>query len=275
MTSIDAYWSDLVTVALLGTDRRDPPAPPDGQLANLAADHWQPTSADRMVQQVAACAAIRRAGLTPAGSVALLNLAPPDDRPTTSARAVQTCRQILADWPVLEDEYLLAIVAGGLRLAPELIPPLLNRHRSDPVRHARVLLAAGQLGDWLIGFQPHLAARNPKPPDIDQVILVPELAISPDLQPCLTASAALAADLIGTGFFEGRLGPAHRAVLTNLIARIPPTSLPRIAGELDNVNPSMASIGIALALADLARLRYRMLCELGYSGLDHRQLGDH
>ena len=35
------YWREMVTVALLGTDRRDPPVPPKGGLADLAADDPQ------------------------------------------------------------------------------------------------------------------------------------------------------------------------------------------------------------------------------------------
>ena len=35
-TSVDVYWQQMVTAALLGTDRRDPPVPPDGGLADLA-----------------------------------------------------------------------------------------------------------------------------------------------------------------------------------------------------------------------------------------------
>ena len=39
---VDEYWKQMVTVALLGTDRREPPAPPTGGLADIAADDPQP-----------------------------------------------------------------------------------------------------------------------------------------------------------------------------------------------------------------------------------------
>ena len=46
--ALDRYWSDLVTVALLGTDRRDPPEAPAGLLADLIDDtlHEAPVAAD-------------------------------------------------------------------------------------------------------------------------------------------------------------------------------------------------------------------------------------
>ena len=36
--TLDDVWGALVSAALLGTDRRDPPALPDGLLADVVAD---------------------------------------------------------------------------------------------------------------------------------------------------------------------------------------------------------------------------------------------
>ena len=151
------YWREMVTVALLGTDRRDPPVPPPGGLADLAADDPQPTPSQRLLQQVAGCAVAQRAGVLPGVSAQLL--APPDDdpRPVTPPVASATWRRVIADWPVLEDEWVLAVVSSGRRLAPELVVPLLARHRADATRHARVLVAAGPLGQWMIEWSPRLA----------------------------------------------------------------------------------------------------------------------
>ena len=60
MSTVDAYWHDMVTVALLGTDRRESPVPPDGGLADLAADQPEPTASQRLLQQGAAATVVRR-----------------------------------------------------------------------------------------------------------------------------------------------------------------------------------------------------------------------
>ena len=60
------------------------------------------------------------------------------------------------------------------------------------------------------------------------------------------------------GFAADRFGRSHRAVLVNLIARCRPAVLVDAADALERTG-----VGLALALADLARLRARMLAELG------------
>ena len=119
--SVARYWDELLTVGLLGTDRRNVPPAPPGALADLAADDPQPSPSARLLQQVAACTAARRAGIVPAAASAPLDPAPADARPPTPPAATFTWRQIVADWPVLEDEWLLTVIANGWRLAPELV----------------------------------------------------------------------------------------------------------------------------------------------------------
>lgn len=264
---IDQYWREMVTVALLGTDRRDPPSPPVGGLADLAADDPQPTPSQRLLQQVAGCTVVRRAGLVPGPPVA--TVAPPaaDPRPVTPHTATATWRRVVSDWPVLEDEWVLAVVRNGRRLAPELVPPLLARHRADAVRHARVLAAAGPLGEWMIDWSPRLACTAKRPPAgaapvAERAAELPELPIVPELQPLLSAPAAQVARTLAARLSAGQLGTAHRAVLVNLLARMAPSSLPAVARAIDGVGPSSPSIGVAFALANLAHLRHHMLTEL-------------
>ncbi len=257
------HWAEMVTVALLGTDRREPPTPPTGGLADLAADHPRPTPSERLLQQVAACTVVRRAGLLPAPPVALV--APPeaDARPVTPLSATATWRRLVADWPVLEDEWLLAVVATGHRLAPELVPVVLARHRTDAVRHERALLAAGPLGQWMIGWSPRLACTGKRPAGIEHAVAaLPELPMVPELQPLLTAAPADVAGVVGAGLTQARFGAGHRAVLVNFVARTAPASLPALVAALARVDPVSPSVGLAYALTDLAALRHHMLTEL-------------
>ena len=256
------YWNEMVTVALLGTDRRDPPAPPAGGLADLAADDPQPTPSQRLLQQVAGCTVVRRAGLMAGAPVATVAPPMPDPRPATPQSATATWRRVVADWPVLEDEWVLAVVRSGRRLAPELVPPLLARHRTDATRHARALVAAGPLGTWMIEWSPRLACTAKKPLVIELLGELPELAIVPELVSLLSAPATQVAQTLASGLSSAQLGRAHRAVLVNLLARMDPSSLPAVAQAIDRVDPSSPSIGLAFALADLAHLRHHMLTEL-------------
>ncbi|MBI4883454.1 MAG: hypothetical protein HY826_05305 [Actinobacteria bacterium] len=261
--SIADYWDRLVTVALLGTDRREPPVPLRGGLADLAADDPLPTPSQRMLRQVAATVVVRRAGLLAGAPVA--SVAPPlaDARPASPALATATWWRVVADWPVLEDEWLLTVVRNGWRLAPELVPTVLARHRADAVRHARALLAAGPLGLWMIEWSPPLAcvAKQVAAQEATAAEL-PALPVVPDLVPLLTAEAGEVARTLATGLASARFGSAHRAVLVNLVARVRADALPAVVKAVGSVDPSSPSIGLAFALADLARLRHHMLTEL-------------
>lgn len=264
--AVDEYWNQMVTVALLGTDRRDPPSPPTGGLADIAADDPQPTPSQRLLQQVAATTVVRRAGLLPGSPIA--TVAPPavDARPITPPSASNTWRRIVADWPVLEDEWVLTVVRVGRRLAPELVSPLLARHRSDATRHARAMAAAGPLGAWMIEWSPRLACSAKQSAAtgaaIEMAAELPPLAIVPEFEALLTAKPIDAARTLASGLASAQFGTPHRAVLVNLLARISPASLPAVAKAIDRVDPSSPSIGLAFALADLAHLRHHMLTEL-------------
>ena len=263
MSELSTYWADLVTVSLLGTDRRDPPAPPEGGLADLAADDRRSSPSQRLLQQAAACTVVRRAGLLPGPALAPLAPVEADPRPHTPPSATATWRKVVADWPVLEDEWMLAVITSGRRLSPELVPPGLARHRGDAVRHARVLVAAGPLGQWLVGWSPRLGCSTRAPVGVEHAIAaLPDLPMVPELQALLAAppadvASALRAGLDGATFLAG-----HRAVLVNFVARVEPASLPGLVHALSRIDPSSPSIGLAYALADLAALRHHMLAEL-------------
>ena len=62
-TTVEELWRELVTAALLGTDRREPPVPPIDAIADVVADAVRPDAASRMLATVGAVAAARRAGV--------------------------------------------------------------------------------------------------------------------------------------------------------------------------------------------------------------------
>jgi len=256
------YWREIVTVALLGTDRRESPRPPTGGLADLAADDPQPTPSQRLLQQVAGCTVAQRAGLLPTARAPLI--APPDDdpRPVTPPSATATWQRIKSDWPLLEDEWMLTVIHTGRRLSPELVVPVLARHRTDATRHARALVAAGSLGRWMIEWSPRLGCTAKVHASMEAIGELPELAIVPDLLPVLSAPPERAARTIVAGLADGAFGTSHRAVLVNLVARIDPASLPALGDAIGAIDPTVPTIGLAFALADLARLRHHMLTEL-------------
>src|SRR4051794_26345364 len=177
----------MVTVALLGTDRRDAPTPPTGGLADLAADDPQPTPSQRLLQQVAGCTVAQRAGLLPTARLPLV--APPDDdpRPVTPPSASATWQRIKTDWPLLEDERMPAGAQRGRPLPPGLVVRVRARPRPDATRHARALVAAGPLGGWMIEWSPRLACTSRVPASMEAIGELPDLAIVPDLLPVLSA----------------------------------------------------------------------------------------
>ncbi|MFT3853093.1 MAG: hypothetical protein QM733_10190 [Ilumatobacteraceae bacterium] len=255
-------WEEMLTVALLGTDRREPPPPAAGLLADLAADEPRDSPSQRLLQQAAATTVMRRAGILPAAAVAPFAAPPGDPRLLTPPAATATWRQLVVDWPVLEDEWLLAVVISGRRLAPELVGPLLARHRTDAVRRARVLVAAGPLAAWLVDHQPHLAASGRRAPDPEAIGELADLPTLPQLAARLHGSASAAADAVGAALGDRAALSAQRPVLVNFVARVDAISLPLVAERLDRFDPGSPAIGLAFALADLARLRHRMLTEL-------------
>jgi len=263
--TIDDHWRELVTTALLGTDRRDPPLA-HGELADLVADSVRADPSSRMLAQVAACTAIRRAGVVPGMQVPPLVQPAADDRPACTPAAVARWHHITASWAVLEDEWMLTLIEQGWRLAPEVVPRVLQRQRQDPIRRARALVAAGPLAVWMAEHLPELEPTNMRPPtqiEMERIGTLPELPVPPELAPLLDASGAEIGGTIAVGLEERTLGEAHRAVLVNVMARCPPGALVDVADVLDAVDPSSPGRGLASVLADLATTRHRMRDELG------------
>jgi hypothetical protein len=185
-----------------------------------------------------------------------------DARPLTPPDASATWRTIVAEWPVLEDEWMLSVIEHGYRLAPDVLVAALLRHRTDPVRRARAALAGGPLSAWLVDHVDGLAAAGgTRTVAAEAVTSLPELAIPPELAELTNVDAHTFVSRLVPRFDAGELGPAHRAVLTNLLARCRPQVLLDAADALTGVGSVLS-----LPLAELARLRHTMLEQL-HAGL--------
>lgn len=255
--SVETLWRELVTAALLGTHRRDPPGLPPGPLADAVADALPPSPASRLLTSVGVVTAARRAAFVPLPPADPLQPAAPDPRPFCSTASVASWREVIAEWPVLEDEWVLTVVERGYRIPPDVLVELLQRHRPDPIRRARVALAGGPLTAWLSEHVPSLAAASKREPTAEAVVTVPDLAMPPELAELLSVDAHTFVGRLLPGFESLQYGASHKAVLVNLLARCRSEVLLDTADELSRVG-----YGLAFAMSDLCRLRHRMLTEL-------------
>ena len=261
--TLTEHWHDLVTVALLGTDRRDPPDPPPGVFADVVADAVAPTPSARMLTAVGACVAARRAGLRPRPPAPALVRPAADERALLPASAARRWWRSIPAWPVLEDEWLAVTERGGWRLPPDVLVGLLRRHRTDAARRARVVRMGGPVVPWLLELQPHLrsSVTRREPPGIDDPL--PGLAVPPELVGLLDAGADVVVPAVLEGLRAGVYDHTHRAVLVNVVARMRIHALAPLAAALrapDDVPHTVA--GLCHSLADLAATRAHMLAEL-------------
>ena len=152
--SLAGHWGELVSVSLLGVDRRPAPAAVVGPLDELVSARARGDDAERVLDEVAAISAMRRAGLRPGPGAPSLVPAPEDARPTCRPAAVDRLYDLLEQWPALVDPWLDGVARGGWRLPADIAVELLNRWRADPRRRATVMHLTGALAEWLVELFP-------------------------------------------------------------------------------------------------------------------------
>ncbi|MCM2580564.1 DUF5691 domain-containing protein [Streptomyces sp. MTZ3.1] len=150
----DTAWEDLVSAALLGTERRPIPAAGDRDPAAALLD----AAAVRTLE--------RRAGLLPAVARPLPSPAPADPRDPLPPAARHRLATLLADRaaggrrgtaPVLAEllpQWLTAANRHGYRAPDDLLPGLLDAARARSDLRDGVLTFAGPRGRWLAGLNP-------------------------------------------------------------------------------------------------------------------------
>ncbi|MFD7705018.1 DUF5691 domain-containing protein [Streptomyces caelestis] len=157
-TSLPDSWEELVTTALLGTDRRTPPGSAPG-----------PDAPSALLDAAAVATVRRRAGLRPARAAERPRPAPEDPRPPLPSAAARRLATLLADRPgasgggrrgaapdlmELLPQWLAAANARGFAAPPAALPALLDAARGRTDLRPAALRFAGPRALWLARFNP-------------------------------------------------------------------------------------------------------------------------
>jgi len=152
-------WEELVTAALLGTERRTPPGCPPGRHAPVA-----------LLDAAAVETVRRRAGLRPARAATRPEPAAADPRPPLPPAAARRLSLLLADRPStpggsgrrgtapdlmeLLPQWLAAANAHGFAAPPQALPALLDAARGRTDLRPAALAFAGPRALWLARLNP-------------------------------------------------------------------------------------------------------------------------
>lgn len=257
----DRAWDTLLTAALLGTDRRQPPDAPAGPVADVVADlavivgDSAPDAA--LLNQLTVMTVAGRLALQPGRPARLL--APPadDPRPRCSPAAARQWRTIIDEWPVLEDEWLATVWRRGERIPADVLVDLLERHRTDLRRRQLAQQIGGPVVGWMSEHLDVPTATPPRP-GCDPAVL-PEIPLHPDVACVLEADPGELSWRIRQVFSDARFAAADRRLVENVVARAPVASLPAMILMLDSLGADEHTGAAAAIVADLARRRLGML----------------
>ncbi|MDT0396404.1 MULTISPECIES: DUF5691 domain-containing protein [Streptomyces] len=161
-TAVDASlpdsWEELVTTALLGTDRRTPPGSAPG-----------PDAPSALLDAAAAATVRRRAGLRPGRAARRPEPAPEDPRPALPPAAARRLTMLLADRPgtpgggrrgtapdlmELLPQWLATANARDYAAPPAVLPALLDAARGRTDLRPAALRFAGPRALWLARLNP-------------------------------------------------------------------------------------------------------------------------
>ena len=253
--SAAAEWANLVTTAVLGTDRRPLPHPPPGWESVRSSDD----PAVELLHRAAAVATARRAGVRP-GAAPLLPLpAPDDDRPPCPAVAANAlARMLRGEHDILLPEWMARCAAAGFQLPLHLVPALLLRGRRNPGfdRVARALI--GPLAAWLADAVPDLGVSAvPKAAPANAAANVDVFA--PPLPP--PDSGAMVSVIVGA-FIERTATWAAIAQLRLVTAALDPAWLPALELELNRAPFHAVTERVRVDLLGLCRVRREVVDSL-------------
>jgi len=155
---MNELWTDLVTTAVLGTERRTFVLPAtDGALGTWL-ERIDPADREGALLSMATLVALaRQAGRLPAHyAQASASPADAEDLPLCPDRAVQHLVALLGGGAQrgLLPEWLAALASRGRRVPAAQLPALLDLGRSQPDLRASILPVLGKRGVWLAGQNP-------------------------------------------------------------------------------------------------------------------------
>ncbi|MEU5215629.1 DUF5691 domain-containing protein [Streptomyces sp. NPDC020807] len=179
-------WEELVTSALLGTDRRPPTGAGGGAGTGTGAE-----TARALLDAAATHAVRRRAGLRPGPAAPLPEPSPEDPRRPLPEAARKRLDQLLAgraapspagrrgsapDLAELLPQWLALANEQGYKAPPAALPALLDAARARTDLRPQALRFAGPRGLWLAGLNPEwrfalrgAGGRLPAPEDTEAV----------------------------------------------------------------------------------------------------------
>ena len=170
----------------------------------------------------------------------------------------------MAEWPVLEAEWLGVAAAAGWRPPADVLVGLLRRHRRQPAAAAAVMAFGGPGASWLVEHVPDLAPP-PVRAAVDAGRFEAPLPVAPELEPFVDRPGPALVDHLVRGLDDGTFRWAHRTVVLNAIARMPADGLAAAIEALARRRPDGDGGQVAMweALGELAAARRAMLDELG------------
>jgi len=260
-------WQDLITAALIGTERTSVPA----VIPGLPRPADAPDDPAVLLLDRAALLTVARRGGRLADRVAPPPVPEPDQAPEVSPAACCRLARILrGEYADLLTEWLAVAVSRGLRAPAQLLPELLDRARrvtpADPELRRLVAEAGGSRARWL-------AALNPDWKFVTAHTLADEdawrLGSAAQRRGYLTALRArdpgAARELIAGSWAAA--GPDERVMfVTVLAAGLSPADerLLELALDHGNVRARKLAAGMLAALPGSALARRMAVRALGY-----------
>lgn len=175
--TVDAWWDDVTTAALLGTTRRPPPELSDALGVRPRSEAQPEDQAAALLNAAALGGLLRRAGLTPT-TTGLPEQAAADALPEAPAEAVQLLELLLHQSPAgrelrvpLVRAWLVSAAETSVRAPHRLLPELLDMANADVRLRDGLADVVGARGAWLAAHNESwswlLVTTEPEPTDDD------------------------------------------------------------------------------------------------------------